>query len=85
MHRGEVGITLLPLSVLFKLSCPCLKKPNKTGGAQRLQSFNQNKLKNYQSVQNNQKIFLRTAWQSTPPQRGHLSEYSGTGRSQNFS
>jgi hypothetical protein len=62
---GGSGDNLLPLSVLFKLSCPCLKKPNKTGGAQRLQPFNQNKLKNYQSIQNNQKIFLRTAWQST--------------------
>jgi hypothetical protein len=72
MHRGEVGITCFPFLYYSSSPAHALKNPIKTGGAQRLQSFNQNKLKNYQPVQNNQKIFLRTAWQST----GGITTYS---------
>jgi hypothetical protein len=66
MHRGEVGITCFPFLYYSSSPAHALKNPIKQ--AERsdfIQSFTQNKLKNYQPVQNNQKIFLRTAWQST--------------------
>jgi len=71
MRRGEVGRTCFPFLFYSSLPAHALKNPIKSGGAQRLPQFNQNKLKSYQSVQNNQKIFLRIAWQSTPIENFH--------------
>ena len=65
MHRGEVVINCFPFQFYSSFPAHTLKNPIKSVGAKRLQPLNKNKLKIYLSAQNNQKIFLRTAWQLT--------------------